>query len=144
MQASDSNTDDVAGINTITSGGNVNIEGGVYMPEQTFTIHANGDMNQTSNYFPIIAKKFEMGGTATLFVNLDWEAAGFPAPDSPKPRLSSPNDKCRRTGVPARRGARMGFLSDLTTGTWQAKPPPFRVRPMKPFFVQIKPIWQGL
>ncbi len=80
MQASDSNVNDVAGVNTIISGGTVNIEGGVYMPQQTFKITANGDMNQTSKYFPIIAKKFEMGGTATLYVNLDWAAAGFPDP----------------------------------------------------------------
>jgi Flp pilus assembly protein TadG len=84
MQSPTSNANDVAGISTITSGGNVNIEGGVYFPEQTFTIHANGDMNQNSDYFPIIAKKFEMGGTATLYVNLDWQAAGFPDPETLK------------------------------------------------------------
>lgn len=84
MQSPTSNANDVAGISTITSGGDVNIEGGVYFPQQTFSIHANGDMNVDSDYFPIISKKFEMGGTATLFVDMDWEAAGFPPPENLK------------------------------------------------------------
>lgn len=66
--------------NVISSGGNVNINGAYYATNQVVKIWANGDMNSSSSYFPIIANKFEMSGNATLFVKLDYEAAGYPEP----------------------------------------------------------------
>jgi hypothetical protein len=73
-------TSNVGVENKISSGGNVDIEGAVYMPKQKLTVWASGDMNVNSKYFPIIADKFEMGGNGTLHVNLDWAGAGFPEP----------------------------------------------------------------
>jgi Flp pilus assembly protein TadG len=82
IQDKNSNANDVAGTTTITSGGNVNIIGAVYMPKQTLKIWASGDMNVDSSYFPIITDKFEMNGSGTLHVNIDYAAAGFPKPDA--------------------------------------------------------------
>lgn len=67
-------------INTITSGGDVNIVGAYYTPKQNLTVWANGDMNTLSPYFPMVVDNFEMSGTATLHVNLDWTAAGYGEP----------------------------------------------------------------
>ena len=64
---------DVGNLNTIYSKGGVNIRGGVYTPAQKLKIWANGDMNSDSNYFPMIVDTLNMNGTATLFVNLDWD-----------------------------------------------------------------------
>ena len=44
------------------------------------TIWANGDMNTASPYFPMVVDSLNMGGNATLHVNLDWSLAGFPEP----------------------------------------------------------------
>ncbi len=66
--------------NTISSGGDVNINGAFYAPNANLTVWANGNMNGASSYFPIITSKFVMNGTATLYVKLDWTAAGYPAP----------------------------------------------------------------
>ncbi len=66
--------------NIIQSGGDVNINGAFYAPNQILTVWANGDMNGASSYFPIIVNQFEMSGNATLHVKLDWEAAGYPEP----------------------------------------------------------------
>lgn len=70
--------------NYISSGGDVNINGAFYAPNADLTVWANGDMNAASSYFPIITSKFLMNGTATLYVKLDWEAAGYPAPEALK------------------------------------------------------------
>ena len=67
--------------NTIKSGGDVNITGGYYAPTQRLAIEANGDMNRTSGYFPMITNTLGMDGTATLFVNLDWNAADLDEPN---------------------------------------------------------------
>ena len=73
-------TNGIANENVIQSGGDVNINGAFYASNQILTVWANGDMNGTSSYFPIIVNKFEMSGNATLHVKLDWEAAGYPEP----------------------------------------------------------------
>jgi Flp pilus assembly protein TadG len=66
--------------NYISSGGNVNIEGAFYAPNQNLQVWANGDMNSASSYFPMIVNKLNMSGNATLYVKLDYAAAGFPEP----------------------------------------------------------------
>jgi Flp pilus assembly protein TadG len=70
--------------NYISSGGDVNITGAWYTPTQNLTVWANGDMNTGSPYFPIVVNKFEMSGDATLYVKLDWKAAGYDEPLSLK------------------------------------------------------------
>ncbi len=70
----------IGNINYISSGGAVNINGAFYAPYQNLTVWANGNMNTTSSYFPIVVNKFAMNGTATLYVKLDYAAAGFPEP----------------------------------------------------------------
>ena len=71
-----------SGYNSISSqnNGEVNIEGGFYVPNQILCVTANGDVNSSSNYFPMIVKQLKMNGTATLYVNNDWDDAGFPEP----------------------------------------------------------------
>ena len=66
--------------NRISSGGAVNITGGFYSSKRNLTVWANGDMNATSPYFPMIVDSLNMSGNATLHVNLDWTLAGFPEP----------------------------------------------------------------
>jgi len=73
-------TTGIGNTNYISSGGDVNINGAFYATNQNLTIWANGDMNSTSSYFPIVVNKFEMSGNATLYVKLDYEAAGYPEP----------------------------------------------------------------
>ncbi|HRX35861.1 MAG TPA: pilus assembly protein TadG-related protein [Aestuariivirga sp.] len=63
----------IGNTNTIYSKGGVNIKGGAYMPAQHLVVWANGNMNENSGYFPMIVDTLNMNGTATLFVNLDWE-----------------------------------------------------------------------
>ena len=70
----------VGNTNTIYSKGGVDISGGVYMPSQKLVVWANGDMNSDSSYFPMIVNTLNMNGTATLFVNLDWEDEDLPEP----------------------------------------------------------------
>lgn len=66
--------------NYISSGGDVDINGGYYAPSQKLTVWASGDMNANSNYFPMITNTLNMSGNATLFVNLDWNAAHLDEP----------------------------------------------------------------
>jgi Flp pilus assembly protein TadG len=77
-------TTGIGNVNYISSGGNVNINGAFYAPNQNLTVWANGDMNGASSYFPIVVNKFEMSGNATLYVKLDWTAAGYPEPGALK------------------------------------------------------------
>ena len=70
----------VGNINYISSGGYVNIMGAIYTPKQNLTVWANGDMNTTSPYFPMVVDSLNMSGNATLFVKLDWNLATFPEP----------------------------------------------------------------
>ncbi len=66
--------------NDIHSGGDVNITGGYYAPTQDLVVSANGDMNTESAYFPMITNTLNMTGTATLYVNLDWDSADLDEP----------------------------------------------------------------
>jgi Flp pilus assembly protein TadG len=70
------------GYNSISSqnNGDVSIEGAFYVPNQILCVTANGDVNSDSSYFPMIVKQLKMTGTATLYVNNDWDDAGFPEP----------------------------------------------------------------
>jgi Flp pilus assembly protein TadG len=70
----------VGNTNTIYSKGGVDIRGGVYTPSQKLVVWANGDMNADSDYFPMIVDTLNMNGTATLFVNLEWDDEDLPEP----------------------------------------------------------------
>ncbi len=74
----------IGNTNYISSGGAVNINGAFYAPNANLTVWANGDMNGTSSYFPIVVSKLNMSGNATLYVKLDWTAAGYPEPSALK------------------------------------------------------------
>lgn len=62
----------------INGGGTVKIEGVAYVPQWRFNVGGNGDMNQTSKYFAIVADHFYMEGNGKLFINSDAVAAGLP------------------------------------------------------------------
>lgn len=66
--------------NSIYSKGGVDIQGAIYMPKQNLEVWANGDMNASSNYFPMVVNKLNMNGTATLYVKLDYATFGVPEP----------------------------------------------------------------
>ncbi len=70
------------GYNSISSqnNGQVNIEGAFYVPKQILCVTANGDVNSSSKYFPMIVKQLKMNGNATLYVNNDFAGANFPEP----------------------------------------------------------------
>jgi Flp pilus assembly protein TadG len=70
--------------NTIYSKGGVNITGAFYTPEQRLVVWANDTMNGSSSYFPMIVDTMNMNGTSTLYVNLDYEAPGYPVPEELK------------------------------------------------------------
>jgi hypothetical protein len=74
----------IGNIDNIQSGGAVNISGAYYGPNANLSVVANGDMNSASSYFPIIANTFKMNGTATLHVELDYQAAGYAEPTALK------------------------------------------------------------
>ncbi len=73
-------TTGIGNINYISSGGAVNIVGAIYTPKQNLTVWANGAMNSTSPYFPMVVDSLNMSGNATLYVKLDYALASFPEP----------------------------------------------------------------
>lgn len=70
------------GYNSISSqnNGDVSIEGAFYSPNQLLCVTANGDINASSKYFPMIVRLLKMNGTATLYVNNDFNGADLPEP----------------------------------------------------------------
>jgi len=70
----------VGNTNSIYSKGGVDIKGGIYTPAQKLVVWANGNMNEKSNYFPMIVDTLNMNGTSTLYVNLDWNKEDLEEP----------------------------------------------------------------
>ena len=66
--------------NTLYSKGGVNIDGAFYSPKRKLIVWANDTMNANSKYFPIVVDNFNMSGTSTLYVNLDYAGAGYAEP----------------------------------------------------------------
>lgn len=62
----------------IQGGGRVRLEGVVYAPQWRINISGNGDINQESRYFAMIADHFYMEGNGRLHIRSDAEAAGLP------------------------------------------------------------------
>lgn len=73
-------TTGIGNTNYLYSKGGVNITGAFYTPKQKLVVWANDVMNSTSSYFPMIVDMMNMNGTSTLYVNLDWTAAGYAEP----------------------------------------------------------------
>lgn len=63
---------------TIQGGGTVNLEGIVYMPTWRVEIAGNGDLNQTSGYFAMVADSFYLRGNGNLNLRADAESPGLP------------------------------------------------------------------
>jgi Flp pilus assembly protein TadG len=63
----------------IQGGGDVKIEGILYMPTWRVDIGGNGDVNQAAKYFAMVADSFYMEGNGKLYVASD--AAGANLPD---------------------------------------------------------------
>jgi hypothetical protein len=74
----DHRTDQPYGLTDITGGGSVKIEGIVYQPTRGVYIHGNGSINQTSNYFAMVADNYYLNGTGDLYLKTNFAAAGFP------------------------------------------------------------------
>jgi Flp pilus assembly protein TadG len=62
----------------IQGGGSVNIEGVVYTPTWRLAIGGNGDINENSKFFTMVADSFYMEGNGKLYVKSDATAAGLP------------------------------------------------------------------
>ena len=75
----------IGNVNQISSKGGVNITGAFYTPKQTLSITANGSMNADSPYFPIVVDTLAASGTGDLYLNFDYETAGF---DNPIPLMT--------------------------------------------------------
>jgi hypothetical protein len=58
----------------------VSIQGAFYSPNQLLCVTPNGDINTDSKYFPMIVRSLKMNGTATLYVNNDFNGANLPEP----------------------------------------------------------------
>ena len=63
----------------IQGGGTVTLEGVLYMPTWRVDVGGNGDMNQLSQYFAMVADSFYMEGNGKLYVHADPAAAGLPS-----------------------------------------------------------------
>lgn len=62
----------------IQGGGSVTMDGILYMPTWQVEIAGNGDLNQTSHYFAMVADSFYMRGNGKLYIRADAESAGLP------------------------------------------------------------------
>lgn len=63
---------------TLTGGGSIKMQGILYMPTRAVNIGGNGQMNQSSNFFAMVADRYSLGGTGDLYMKTDYAAAGFP------------------------------------------------------------------
>ena len=63
---------------TITGGGTIKMQGILYMPSRAVNIGGNGQMNQTSSFFAMVADHYSLGGTGDLYMKTNYATAGFP------------------------------------------------------------------
>jgi hypothetical protein len=63
---------------SIQGGGDVQLEGLLYTPTWQVSVGGNGEMNQNSRYFAMVADSFHMEGNGKLYVRADAGAAGLP------------------------------------------------------------------
>ena len=66
--------------NTVQGGAAGYIRGIWYTPKHKLYVTGNGDFNQSSAYFPIIADNIEIGGNGVFNAGFDWEQYGYPEP----------------------------------------------------------------
>jgi Flp pilus assembly protein TadG len=62
----------------VQGGGNIKIEGIVYMPTWRVNVSGNSEINQASKYLAMIADSFYMEGNGKLYVKSDAAGAGLP------------------------------------------------------------------
>ena len=62
----------------VQGGGRVKMEGILYAPQWRLNIGGNGDLNQESKFFAMIADSFYMEGNGKLYINPDAAEAGLP------------------------------------------------------------------
>lgn len=75
MQDRDSAFDETS---TVEGGGTVRIVGTIYLPEQELKVGGGGAIGQDSPFMPLIAKTVKFHGNATIEINVDPDAEGFP------------------------------------------------------------------
>jgi Flp pilus assembly protein TadG len=63
---------------TIQGGGQLKIEGILYAPQWKINISGNGEINQSAEFFTMIADSFYMEGNGRLNITSNAAAAGFP------------------------------------------------------------------
>ncbi len=62
----------------IRGGGDLKIEGIMYMPTWQVLVSGNGELNQGADYFAMVADSFHMEGNGRIHIKSDAEAAGLP------------------------------------------------------------------
>jgi Flp pilus assembly protein TadG len=62
----------------ILGGGSIKMQGILYAPTRQIEVGGNGDINQESLYFAMVAKNFHLYGTGDIFLKIEHAAAGFP------------------------------------------------------------------
>lgn len=62
----------------ITGGGDIKLEGIVYQPNRALTIGGNGQINQQSTFFAMVADTYYLNGTGDLYLKTDFATANFP------------------------------------------------------------------
>ncbi len=70
---------------TIIGGGKVDIIGILYAPNSNLYITGNGDINQNSKYFAMVADSINLEGNGVLNVNMDSDNASEGMPDAAVP-----------------------------------------------------------
>lgn len=67
-------------VNTIQGGAATYLRGAWYTPKHKFYVTGNGDFNQNSEYFPIVADNIEFGGNGYAHIGFDASAYGYQQP----------------------------------------------------------------
>jgi len=62
----------------LEGGGILRIVGSIYLPQQTLKTGGQGSIGQDSPYMPIVAKTVKFHGNATITINVDSDAEGYP------------------------------------------------------------------
>ena len=62
----------------ITGGGDIKMEGILYMPSRMVQVAGNGQINQASKFFAMVADRYDIRGTGDMYLKTDFASAGFP------------------------------------------------------------------
>jgi hypothetical protein len=65
-------------VSDVQGGGNVRLDGALYVPTQQVDVGGNGDLGLTTDAWTIIANKVRVHGNGKVRLKADFAAEGFP------------------------------------------------------------------